>query len=97
LTHTTEAFADTLIPTVPETVAPLAGAVICTTAPGVGVDVGVGVTLALGVEVGVGVTVAKGVDVGVTLAMGVEVGVGPSPPLETATVTEALPITPLEL
>ena len=62
--------------TVPETLAPFAGAVIFTAPVGVGVAVGVGVGVPVGVEVGV--------DVGV--------GVGVGPPLFTVTVTKSLPI-----
>ena len=65
--------------TVPETLAPLAGAVILTA------DVGVGVA------VGVGVTVRVGVAVGVIVGVGVFVGVGVGPPLFTVTVTESVP------
>ena len=61
--------------TVPETLAPFAGAVIFTAPVGVGVAVGVGVGVPVGVEVGV--------DVGV--------GVGVGPPLLRVTVTESLP------
>jgi hypothetical protein len=67
--------------TVPETLAPLIGAVIDTA----GVAVGVG----LGVIVGVGVTVGVGVMVGV--AVGVPVGVGVGTPFATVTLTEAAP------
>jgi hypothetical protein len=79
------------MPTVPETLAPLAGAVILTADVGVGVAVGVGVTVRVGV--GVGVIVKVGVDVGVIVGVGVGVfvGVGVGPPLFTVTVTESVP------
>jgi hypothetical protein len=75
--------------TVPETLAPLAGAVILTADVGVGVAVGVGVIVRVGV--GVGVIVEVGVGVGVIVGVGVFVGVGVGPPLFTVTVTESVP------
>jgi hypothetical protein len=69
--------------TVPETLAPLIGAVIFTA--GVAVGVGLGVIVGVGVMVGVDVTVAVGV------AVGVVVGVGVGTPFATVTVTESLP------
>ena len=62
--------------TVPETLAPLAGAVIFTAPVGVGVAVGVGAA----------------VGVGVAVRVGVAVGVGVGIPLATVTVTASLPI-----
>jgi hypothetical protein len=77
--------------TVPETLAPLAGAVILTADVGVGVAVGVGVIVRVGVGVGVIVEVGVGVGVIVAVGVGVFVGVGVGPPLFTVTVTESVP------
>jgi len=77
--------------TVPETLAPLAGAVILTADVGVGVAVGVGVTVRVGVGVGVIVEVGVAVGVIVGVGVGVFVGVGVGPPLFTVTVTESVP------
>jgi hypothetical protein len=77
--------------TVPEALAPLAGAVILTTDVGVGVAVGVGVIVRVGVGVGVIVEVGVGVGVIVGVGVGVFVGVGVGPPLFTVTVTESVP------
>jgi hypothetical protein len=77
--------------TVPETLAPLAGAVILTADVGVGVAVGVGVIVRVGVGVGVIVEVGVGVGVIVGVGVGVLVGVGVGPPLFTVTVTESVP------
>jgi len=77
--------------TVPETLAPLAGAVILTADVGVGVAVGVGIIALVGVGVGVIVEVGVGVGVIVAVGVGVFVGVGVGPPLFTVTVTESVP------
>ena len=78
--------------TVPETLAPLAGAVILTADVGVGVAVGVGVIVRVGVGVGAGrkhpARTAR--DAAIPWAHQL-VGVGVGPPLFTVTVTESVP------
>jgi hypothetical protein len=88
--HETDAETWVTILTVLETLAPFDGAVIFTAAAGVGVAVGVDVTMevAVGVPMGVGVGVPMGVGVGTAVIVGVGVGT----PLATVTVTESLPI-----
>ena len=75
--------------TVPETLAPLIGAVIFTA--GVAVGVGLGVIVGVAVIVGVGVMVGVDVTVAAGVAVGVVVGVGVGTPFATVTVTESLP------
>jgi len=77
---------------VPDTVAPLAGAVIRTT---VGVGVAVGVRTTVGEPVGAAVGVAVAVLVAVLVGAAVPVAVGVAPPLLTVTVFDAVPSTVL--
>ncbi len=92
---------------VPDTCAPLPGLVICTTAAGVGVAVGVRATVAVavGVRTAVGDPMAPAVEsqsgylirvavaVAVLVAIAVAVAVGVAPPLATVTVIDAVPST----
>jgi hypothetical protein len=92
LTHDTPVAFATVIETVPDTDAPLPGAVICT-ALEVGTAVGVGAI----VDVGALVEVGPAVGVGVRVEVGPADGVAVAPLFWTVTVTDAVPIAVLLL